>query len=125
MVSSPMTRAERVETIARVCHEANRAYCIAHGDYSQEQWVAAADWQRESAIEGVEFALRGATPEEQHDAWCEAKRRDGWQYGGQKNPAAKLHPCLVSYSKLPEFQKSKDHLFVAIVASLAPRLGLT
>jgi hypothetical protein len=107
-----------VEAIARVCHEANRAWCEAHGDRSQVGWDAAADWQRASAIEGVEKALNGATPEELHDSWCAFKRADGWVCGDVKDAGAKTHPCLVPYDELPDEQREKDHLFAAIVTTL-------
>lgn len=106
--------------IARVCHEANRGYCQAVGDDSQKSWVDADAWQRESAIKGVEFAL--ANPEApvsaQHDAWLADKVKDGWIYGTIKNADKKIHPCMVPYDELPEFQKRKDALFRAIVHAL-------
>jgi hypothetical protein len=115
---------KRVETIARACHEANRAWCEAHGDVSQFTWDAAEDWQRESAIKGVTFALSGDGPEAQHDAWCKDKIAEGWRHGRSKDAEQKTHPCLVPYAQLPEFQKVKDRLFLAVVGALAPSLGL-
>lgn len=105
-------------TIARVCHEANRAWCEAHGDFSQLGWDDAADWQRESALEGVGHALGGATPEELHELWCASKRAGGWTYGPRKNDEVKEHPCLVPYDELPEEQRLKDALFGGIVRAL-------
>lgn len=119
-----MDHRTRVETIARVCHEANRAWCEAHGDNSQKPWEEAEDWQRSSAIEGVQVALNGATSREQHEEWCKAKERDGWVYGPVKDAARKTHPCLVRYDDLPPMQQAKDGLFGAVVHSLAPALGL-
>ncbi|MET0604283.1 MAG: RyR domain-containing protein [Baekduia sp.] len=104
--------------IARVCHEANRAWCEANGDTSQKPWDEADQWQRDSAIEGVTVALDGATPAELHQAWCEAKTRDGWIYGEVKDAEAKTHPCLVAYADLPPEQRVKDVLFSAIVGAL-------
>jgi hypothetical protein len=43
--------------IAQVCHEANRAWCEVNGDTSQKPWNEAEQWQRDSAIKGVEFAM--------------------------------------------------------------------
>jgi len=45
------------ETIAVVCHEANRAYCSRIGDDSQPPWCDAPEWQKMSAITGVTFVF--------------------------------------------------------------------
>ena len=42
-----------VEQLAKIVHGANKAYCEAHGDFSQKPWDEAEGWQRESAIAGV------------------------------------------------------------------------
>jgi hypothetical protein len=109
------------EAIARVCHEANRAYCESIGDDTQKAWDHADQWQRDSAAVGVTFTLEhpDATPADQHEAWREAKVKDGWQYGTVKDAAAKTHPCLVDYDRLPESQRRKDSLFLAVVKSLS------
>jgi hypothetical protein len=125
MSSTPMTEEQRIETIAQVCHEANRAWCVAHGDFSQALWEDAEQWQRDSARAGVKFALGGSTPEEQHEAWCHDKEADGWVYGPVKDAESKTHPCLVDYTLLPPSQKTKDGLFVAIVSALADALALS
>lgn len=66
--------------IAVICHEANRAYCAALGDYSQLPWGQAPAWQWSSAIKGVEFHLAnpGASDAASHEQWLEEKRKDGW-----------------------------------------------
>jgi RyR domain len=116
---TPMSDEQRIETIAKCCHEANRAYSEAHGEESLS-W----DLARESAMDGVKVALNGATAQEQHEAWCDYKLADGWVYGPVKDPDKKTHPCLVAYVDLPQYQQTKDGLFQAIVFSLAPALGL-
>jgi hypothetical protein len=108
-----------VEQIARVCHEANRAWCEANGDDSQKPWDEADEWQRESARKGVEVALAGSTSESQHQAWCQQKYDDGWRYGEAKDAEKKTHPCLVPYDELPEEQQRKDTLFRAVVFALS------
>lgn len=113
----PMTKAE---CIAPICHEANKKWCESNGDFSQKHWEEAEDWQRDSAIKGVQFRL--ANPESpksaQHDAWMSDKVTDGWVYGKVKDPAVKTHPCIVPFEELPEFQQKKDALFCSIVDSL-------
>lgn len=106
--------------IARVCHEANKAWCEANGDNSQKPWSEAEQWQRDSALKGVKFALANpAAPDSaQHDAWMADKIADGWRYGEVKDGTAKTHPCIVPFEKLPHHQQAKDKLFKAIVHSL-------
>lgn len=109
------------EAIARVCHEVNRAYCISQGDLSQRHWDEAPDWQRQSAINGVRFALEhpDAKPSDSHDSWLAEKAADGWRYGPIKNPETKEHPCFISYSELPPAQKAKDYIFLGVVRALS------
>lgn len=114
--------AEHETTLARcaeVAHEANRIYCEATGDRSQVPWAQAPAWQRESAINGVRVALRGASPAQQHAAWSADKVAAGWVYGATKDADAKTHPCLVPYAELPEQQRRKDGLYIAVVRGMA------
>jgi hypothetical protein len=105
--------------IARVCHDANRAWQIASGDPAVSPLRdEAPDWQRASAIDGVRKALNGASSEQLHQDWCDFKTGDGWVYGSIKDETTKTHPCLVPYSELPPEQRRKDALFAAIVAAL-------
>lgn len=108
------------EQIARVAHEANRAYCATIGDDSQPPWSSAPEWQRESAVNGVAFTRShpNAPPSASHDSWLDEKRRAGWAYGPTKNAASKQHPCLVPYEQLPLDQQRKDALFQGVVRAL-------
>ena len=110
----------KVLKIAMVCHQANKGWCEAHEDFTQKNWDDAENWQRQSAIVGVEFRIANpdAGNDAQHNAWLADKNKEGWVYGEVKNAEAKTHPCMVSFEDLPEFQKKKDALFCAIVDSL-------
>lgn len=107
-------------SIAQICHEANRAYCMTIGDFSQPSWDIAPDWQKKSAINGVEFHLNNpvALPSQSHENWLSEKIANGWKYGPIKDPDKKEHPCCVSYDELPIQQRLKDSLFIAIVDTL-------
>ena len=120
----PRDTAMTVTSIASICHEANRAYCAAIGDYSQKSWCAAPDWQRASAVNGVEFLLANpeAGPSASHDSWLREKYRGGWKYGPVKDELKKEHPCYKPYEDLAPDQKIKDTLFHSIVRALAPTL---
>ena len=106
--------------IAKVCHQANKAYCESQGDLSQPDWADAPDWQAQSAINGVEFRLENpdAGPDATHNNWSAEKISDGWVYGDVKDAEKKTHPCLVPFDQLPLFQQKKDKLFSAIVDAL-------
>ena len=108
------------DQIAKVCHEANRAYCATIGDDSQVAWADAPDWQKDSAIKGVSFCLDNpdAPASANHESWLEVKRADGWTYGPVKDAEKKEHPCFIPYEGLPVEQRKKDALFKAIVAAL-------
>ena len=105
-------------SIAKVCHETNKAYCETLGDNSQDSWENCEDWQKQSAINGVMFHLsNNRTPEESHHNWLTEKIENGWVYGKEKNIEKKTHPCLVSYDELPKEQQIKDKLFSNVVSS--------
>jgi hypothetical protein len=113
-----------VEQIAQVAHEINRAFCLSIGDGSQPFWEYAPDWQKNSAIKGVEFHLANpeASPSASHESWLKVKEEEGWKYGPIKDAEKKEHPCFVPYSQLPTEQKSKDFLFKQVVHSLKNQL---
>lgn len=110
-----------VEAIAKVCHEANRAYCQTIGDDSQLTWEEAPVWQKESAMNGVEFHVKNSdsTPEDSHNNWLKEKEKDGWKYGEVKDVDKKEHPCMVPYDQLPYNQKVKDALFISIIRAIS------
>jgi RyR domain len=112
-----------IEQIARIAHETNRAYCASIGDVSQPAWDDAPQWQRDSALNGVQFHLaahaKGETPapSASHESWLAEKTAAGWTYGPVKDADAKQHPCVVPYDELPVEQRLKDYLFGSVVAA--------
>lgn len=109
--------ANRVERIARICNDANAAYCAATGDFSYGTWDNAPEGIKESVRFGVRQHLANPdlTPESSHEAWMKFKAADGYTYGPVRDEATKQHPCMVPYSELPMAQKAKDHIFRAAV----------
>lgn len=110
-----------ITQIARICHEANKAFCEELGDLSQNCWEYAPEWQRTSIQNGVAFNLANpdASPSASHDNWLAEKLADGWVYGPVKDPEKKEHPCCVPYDELPAEQKAKYAIFKGIVNALA------
>jgi len=105
------------EDVAKICHEANRAYCATIGDNSQPSWEDAPQWQRDSAITGVRFHSLNeyTTPADSHKSWLKEKEVEGWKYGEVKDPEKKEHPCFTAYENLPKSQQLKDYIFKGIV----------
>lgn len=112
------------EIIARICHEATRAYCRTIDDHTQVAWDDAPQWQRDSAIEGVMahvVAMEGGMevePSASHEGWLRLKESEGWIYGKVKNPDKKEHPCMVPYDELPPRERKKDSIFCAIAHAM-------
>ena len=114
-------RAVDIKAIAKICHEANRAWCIHNGDNSQPHWDNAPSWQTESAINGVKFHLEfpDADDAASHNNWLREKREAGWSWGPVKDPEKKTHPCMVPFQDLPAEQQFKDKLFRSLVHAAA------
>lgn len=111
---------EKVISIAKAAHQANKAWCEANDDDSQLDWEKAAQWQRDSAISGVKFRIDNPTAgsDAQHNNWMKEKIDAGWVYGKEKDEIAKTHHCIVPFEDLPEFQQKKDALFAGVVDAL-------
>jgi hypothetical protein len=103
---------------AMAAHEANRAYCMALGDFSQKTWREAEAWQRSSSIKGVEGVIAGNGPRESHASWWAEKALTGWKYGPVKSEEDRTHPCMVPYELLPREQQHKDGIFVDVAAAV-------
>lgn len=110
--------------IAQMAHEANAAYCAAIGDDSQLPWDDAPEWQRTSALAGVNFHIGApdAGPSASHENWMVDKEAEGWKFGAVKDPDKKEHPCLVPFDELPTEQQAKDTLFRHVVHAAVPLL---
>jgi hypothetical protein len=117
---------EIVTAIARACHEVNRAYCAALGDPSQLVWEEAADWQRDSAEEGVIGVCLDPQmmPGTSHQNWAESKFASGWTWGPEKNTITKKHPCLLHFNDLPYSEQIKDVLFLTTARGLLVDAGI-
>jgi DNA-binding transcriptional MerR regulator len=120
------TGREQAEDIASVIHDANRRLQIIQGDPRPSPlWDEAPEYQVRESTQSVVEALAdpGRTPEQNHQGWLERLVADGWTRGEVKDAAAKTHPDLVPFGELPEHEKQKDRLFIAIVRALAELQG--
>ena len=109
----------RIENIALMCHELNRSYCQMIGKDIQPPWHLASQETRNSCTDGVRFVmLNDPTPEESHQYWMQHKKDNGWKYGPVKDEKSKTHHCMVEYKDLPQEQKIKDIMFIAMVKTM-------
>jgi hypothetical protein len=115
-----LVKKNKITTIAMACHEAIRVWRMSYGDYSQQHWNEAEEWQRQRAIDGVLFRLDfpGTKHDAQHNAWMQDKINEGWKYGEVKDDEKKTNPFIVPFEQLPESLQKKDALFCAIVYAL-------
>jgi len=108
-----------IDQVARVCHEANLAYCQAIGDPGLPHWDDLEEGYRDSTRAGVVGVLKGSTPEQSHESWRAERIVQGWVWGTVLDRGAKVHPNLVPYDALPALQRIKDLLFLGIVKALS------
>ena len=108
---------QKVQNIARICHEVNRALQIGFGEEPNPRWDILSEDLKNSTYSGVNAALDGATPEDLHTSWCDERMENGWTYGYPLDRVKKIHPNLVPYEQLSQDQQIKDHVFETIVRS--------
>jgi hypothetical protein len=111
--------------IARVCHEANRAFSLEIDEPPKPSWEETSAELKESAASGVSLTLteRDTTPRKLHAAWMSFKLQGGWKYGATIDIEKREHPNLIEYDSLSVLQRTKDDLFVSIVNALAHLMG--
>lgn len=110
-------RSTGIERIAPVVHEAIRQWQRVNGQPVSPPWEEAT-WERESTREAVVLALANPTPGQQHEKWLNERLAQGWVWGPVKDTERKTNPALVPFDRLPEVEKAKDYLVIAIVQAL-------
>jgi hypothetical protein len=109
---------------ARAAHEAIRTLQIENKeDNIVSPWNEVGQDIKDSCLIGIERVIENpeVSNEELHDSWIETKKSQGWRYGRVRNEEDKLHPCMVPYRELPNFQRLKDAMFRNVVKAV---LGL-
>ena len=103
--------------IAKICHEANRQYCIDNQLRTHAKWDELPNELQESIVFGVSKIVNNPkiTAEEMHESWMEYKEVEGWEYGDEIDVAARLHPNMRKWKKLSKVERGKDKLFLATV----------
>lgn len=112
---------DMVYGIAKVCHEANRAFRSVMGQDPGPTWTQCTPEQQRITMLGVEFMLSDdrIAAADLHQNWVDDMTAQGWTHGPVKDTALKQHPCLVEYHELPAHEQYKDRLFASTVRALA------
>lgn len=112
---------EQALRIARVAHEAVRAWQVASGQKPAPTWSRAPAWMKEATLEAVLWkeGARAPSPAARHRQWLEEKKSAGWKVGERKDARKRTHPLMVPYSKLPEVERRKDALVSAVIRALS------
>lgn len=74
-------------------------------------------------LDGDLEELQEAIAENAHDVWAEARMREGWRYGKERDDAQKLHPDLIPYTALPDSEKEYDRIMAFNTIKLVKKLG--
>ena len=74
-------------------------------------------------IEPELLELREAIAENAHEVWAEARKREGWSYGSERDDTKKLHPDMLPYNLLPETEKEYDRQMAMNTIKLVKKLG--
>jgi hypothetical protein len=67
--------------------------------------------------------LQEAIAENAHDVWAEARIKEGWSYGKERDDLKKQNPDLVPYTALPDSEKEYDRIMAFNTIKLVKRLG--
>lgn len=109
----------RVEFIARVRYLGWICFQMGAGlslhDVSEDYTIS--QERLESLINGSIWALDNpnATPEDNHNNWVEAKKKQGYSYGDTLDVDKKLHPSLVAFNELSKVEQDKDVMDLLMV----------
>lgn len=109
----------KAEDVARVCHAANREIQKIFEQKVSPSWDNEREDIKLSVLDGVRNVVENdLVPQESHERWVQFKLHEGWEWGPEKDVKTRTHPNLVAYEELPDEEKLKDKVFVAIVDAL-------
>ena len=74
-------------------------------------------------LDGDLEELQEAIAENAHDIWAEARIREGWSYGKERDDKNKKHPDLIPYTALPDSEKEYDRIMAFNTIKLVKKLG--
>jgi len=67
--------------------------------------------------------LQEAIAENAHDVWAEARIKEGWTYGKERDDEKKHNPDIIPYTALPDSEKEYDRIMAFNTIKLVKKLG--
>lgn len=116
------------EAISAVVHAALSAWRVANGQAAHPEWSVAPDWMRESTRATVLHVLAhpDVTPEDLHAFWAANRLAGDRRLRPEHDPGGHVQPpspaaanAAPSYADLPDIEKIKDVLVIAVVRAIA------
>ena len=74
-------------------------------------------------LDGDLEELQEAIAENAHDVWAEARMKEGWSYGKERDDVKKRNPDLIPYTALPEEEKEYDRIMALNTIKLVKKIG--
>ena len=74
-------------------------------------------------LDGDLEELQEAIAENAHDIWAEARKKEGWTYGKERDDSNKFHPDLIPYTALSDSEKEYDRIMAFNTIKLVKKLG--
>jgi hypothetical protein len=114
-----MKTQQEIEKITELIYKAARLEAIwSKRSIIPEKWEERDEKFRKQMIDVVEKYLameQLPTPEEAHNSWMKSYFEMGWKYGEKRDVEKKTHPDLVPFYDLPQDERDKDAIFLALV----------
>lgn len=74
-------------------------------------------------LDGDLEELQEAIAENAHDVWAEARIKEGWTYGKERDDVKKHNPDIIPYTALPDSEKEYDRIMAFKTIKLVKKLG--
>lgn len=74
-------------------------------------------------LDGDLEELQEAIAENAHDIWAEARIKEGWSYGKERDDVKKHNPDIIPYTALPDSEKEYDRIMAFKTIKLVKKLG--
>lgn len=114
---------KKIVGLAKICHEAQRAFCQTMGDFSHPNWDLTSPWYQKVMVECVTFVFNKVSDVNQlHIFWSSQMTALGWSYGLVFNEKEKEHPNLKNFNDISFEEQIKYAIFMANVIAISPAM---